>query len=46
MIAMEMSGKDRNIRGICPELHFFGFFTARYLRFGLQKENETADKSV
>jgi hypothetical protein len=26
MIAMEMSGKDGNIRGICPELHFFGFF--------------------
>jgi hypothetical protein len=25
MIAMEMSGKDGNIRGICPKLHFFGF---------------------
>jgi hypothetical protein len=24
MIAMEMSGKDGNIRGICPELHFLG----------------------
>jgi hypothetical protein len=23
---MEMSGKDGNIQGICPELHFFGFF--------------------
>jgi hypothetical protein len=23
---MEMPGKDRNIRGICPELHFFRFF--------------------
>jgi hypothetical protein len=46
MTAMEMSGKDGNIRGICPELHFFGFFTARYLRFGLQKENVTAGKPV
>jgi hypothetical protein len=29
MIAMEMSGKDGNIQGICPELHFFEFLHSK-----------------
>jgi hypothetical protein len=28
-LEMEMSRKDRNIRGICPELHFFGFLHSK-----------------
>jgi hypothetical protein len=34
MIAMEMPCKDGNIRGICPELHFFGFLHSKISPIG------------